>query len=308
MPLIKESISYIFKQKNWKSLIFPPLILIYLVNVSYFFFSDAIGSENSHDYSDGFNILVAISIVLIVLLAVPTIIYTYWYYYESLQANLFKREIRNLVDNRFNDTIRKVLKYIALSLVYGAFLIPFILGLFFCLILFISFFGTALGSDYRVDSLSYSSDGVLFLATIFFGIILVLITAYVSFIVLTPAILRLVYTNTFTEGINFKANWYITNKYIGKLSRFFLINLGFNLVWFIPSFLVGLVYPKILNESEILAVIFIIIVMVPITTLSGFYNLYTFPYLLSIMYREIISKEGWDTISQEDQTEVRNVY
>jgi hypothetical protein len=180
--------------------------------------------------------------------------------------------------------------------------------LFFCLILFISFFGTALGSDYRVDSLSYSSDGILFLATIFFGIILLLITAYTSFIILTPAILRLVYTNTFTEGINFKANWFITNKYIGSLTRYFLINLGFNLIWLLPSFLIGLIYPEILEKSEIVSVIFIIILMLPIAFASGFYNLFVFPRLIAKMYQEIISKEGWDTISQEDSSTVRNVY
>jgi hypothetical protein len=290
---IKESFTYLFKEKNWV-LKFLPIYLFTLLNLGVsLLLTNALSSaqffisghyEKQIVYDPSLWIYIVISLILLV----PTILLSSWYHYENMQAGMQDRETNAIWKNP-GDSLKKSLKYIAANFVYG-FLLALILIVM--IVAFVAFF-------YAIRSVFWPNSSQATLGAVTLVLVCVWTCVFIFVVVIASLIgifiqiaqMKLVSTNTFKEAFNFKQIGYIYKKYF----VFFLALLGAVLVY---AFVVGVptvifdVFARFFNNIPVVKAAISFVFYALLTLFTTYIALFVYPRILGQMWRWIQSKEA----------------
>ncbi len=314
MDKLKDSLNYIFKEKDWVLKLLLPILLLFIFTVPSLLLTtitDSTTNRNTppvedyfesfiYDYSysyssqpslvDGVTILIS---CLTIFFIVPMIIIQGWYMYENTQSGVFLRKTTAIWKNNFGDTLKKISKYFIVSFVYG-FIFLTIFGLIFgaglCVLLLILALFTSGNYSFDFNSTTALLGSGMFLTLMCLALIMFVILLGFFYLIYTPAILRLIATNTLSESFKFGENWAIGKKHAGEI-------LGIYLVSLIGGALVGGL-SGILSFGSIFFVatpaIFVVITLVSnyvTLVIATFFSYFFLPRYMGLVYRDIINSE-----------------
>ncbi len=318
----KEAFSYLFKEKSWglKFGIIYVANLIVMVPMSIYSLvqnaklstlgnlkTTSLSNLSTNPYwntsttsADSSVALLFMCFVLIMI--IPFIIVSYWYLYENIQAGIQKRHTKGIWENKFEDTLKKVAKYFVVKLVYGLIIglvVILIVGIIFGLFCCISMLFTGLASgNYSTNS---SRDLNALFGTGFVGMSVVLVCCTVIFTLVlsvfaylleTPAILRLVGTNTLNEGLKFGENWELAKKHKGT----FLTLLGLCIVYAIIiggiTLISTLIAQRVYLSAPAFGILIEIVAQSVFAIATTYFGYFVYTRLLGQAFRGIVKKEA----------------
>jgi hypothetical protein len=294
MVSLTKSWTYIFKEKNKFVKLGIPLLVIFLIGLLIaglvgiiVVMDNSAGNSYQYESSSEENIgaLVFMSAFFCLwpfIIALSLILY--WYHYENAQAGIQNRETKSILEVTKSEVFKKIGKFYLVDMIY-----QYILQLFsyFLLVAFIPFFILfPLAEESGSDVLEILVVILLCCAGLLFFVAL----SYISFIVLTPATLRLIETNTFSQAFKIKENWKLLKQNHRAFLNIFLVTLFYEIGIFIIGIFLIVLASLFIDALPILGWAMMIVFIIFLTILWYYYSIFVYPHLIGQWYRELRSK------------------
>jgi len=304
----KEAFTYLFKEKDWHFKFLLPFLLQLLIVIpsltlglmqpqtpGVYSFNTLGHMSYRYSSTSGFFGLFVSCIFLISF--IPYIIVNFWYLYENIQAGIFNRQTKAIWKNDFNDTIKKVGKYALNNIVYSfviTFAIIIIFG-FFCVIgLALLVLMTAIlqngNTNISNDITAFLTSGFGLLFFCIIGVIFV-IFYFISYTWMMTGSLRLIATNTFSEGVMLQENWHIAWKHKWKFVKLLLVVFCAILIFLAPYITLELLVRFLSFGSTFLNFIFEMLLQILVSAITVYAAYFVYPRLLGQLFRKIVQEE-----------------
>ncbi len=301
MDKIKDSLTFLFKEKNWALKMLLPFALTLLISLPSIFTDNSTLSFNSNGYlRSSYNtnsataLFSAIVSCIVCLLVIPTLIVGSWHTYESTQSGIQKRATTTLWGANFADKLKRSLKYLLASTIYGLVIgtiVALIAGVFLIAIMLLS------GGAFSTNGLSSLNNlnGIYLLLVCFFGILflaILAVLAVLSYFIVTPGLLRLVATNTFSEAFKLKDNWDLAMRHKPELLGLLLVSIATGFVVGILGGVGGAIAGVFSLVSPILFTFAMFVVNYVSTVISTYYSFFFYPRFSGLVFRDIIESDS----------------
>lgn len=315
MDKLKDSLNFIFKERDWVLKLLLPIMVLFLFTVPSILLTTITTSTTTrtpisidmfmndftynYSYSNSYNnfdtsdVLTLVIGLVTILLIIPTAIIQVWYTYENIQSGIFVRKTTAIWKNKFEDTLKKTAKYFLVSLVYGMIfgaLLLFIGLIFFCcfaLLVGVLSVGAYNSFDSTYAILFGTAGGLIFLCI---GLVVLVVLLGLFYIVYMPAVLRLIATNTLSEAFRFKENWNIGKRHAGEI-------LGIYLVSLVGGIIIGIISGVLSIGSFFFVSMPAINLIVNLVTnyillvISTFFTLFFLNRYTGLVFRDIIASD-----------------
>lgn len=299
----KEAFTYIFKEKDWHLKFLLPFLLqlIFVVPSVLLTYAEPNASLNlntSRVNYRAFNAADAISMLYFVFILIAVVPYTVinaWYMYENTQAGIFNRATVAIWKNKLEDTLKKAAKYLLTSFAYGflGLLILLVVGGVVCAVVFgililARSMMTTGGNTNDIFAFLTTGVGAIFLCLFFIVFVIFYILFYVW---MTVGSLRLVATNTLSEGLKLQENWRIAWRHKGK---FFVLLLWIFLISMFLVILLSIVTVPVsimAIRMPMVNVGFQLVIQVITALLTTYGSLFVLPRLLGQLFRKIVKED-----------------
>jgi len=302
MNKLTDALTFIFKEKNWvvKFLIPFSIILIIFVLSSISALSELsnpsfINSADYYNYAFAIGTIISLMVTLLLcILIIPLVILESWYYYESAQSGIQKRETVNLFGSNFGDNIKRSFKYLLVSLIYGTIILS--IGSIVLVVLGLTIAILESGStsfrQFGILGMFQSGGPEVILLILISCFILVGFTIFftLAFLTIIPSYLRLFATNTFSEAFKIKDNWRLVMKYKAEF-------LGILVVSLLGALTISLISGGFDFTAGIFASVPVLSFLVTLfgsiisAILTTYYSFFVLPRFMGLVYRDIIHKE-----------------
>lgn len=277
-----ESLTYIFKEKNWVSKVGFFLFIVtlqILVSASFSFLGYEEYNTTTGDVRMSILFLPAFCVAIVVFIV--SAVSLMFYQYENIQAAIQNRETNAIWSYDLWDTIKKLGKYFLASF---ALVIPFIVFFIFAIFLGFLVMGlTAIGGPLVIL-------GVM----LFCGLMLLLIPigVYYVYFFMVPSLLRLIATNTFSEALKISENFDLGRKYWRHFGVLFLMALLVGIAFGIPIGLIGAVSDIIFDGDQRLSSLLEGILSLPLTLILQLFIAFCYPYLTGKVFKDVLDGEN----------------
>lgn len=302
MDKIKDSLTYLFKEKDWIVKYTIPfvfvLIIMILSSINQANTLNNLSLNLSEYYKTyrNFNSVGTLLSCLMCLTVIPYLLVSGWYAYENIQSGIQKRATISLFTGNFGDKLKKSLKYIALNLIFGLILGVIVFGIMmaFGMIVAVIMGGVVSISGTANTLQSYSSLGTAYLILICcitcLSLLFAIAIIILSCLLILPSYLRLIATNTFSEAFKFGDNWRIVKNNLGKFAGIILVIFISAILLIILSLGITFISSLFIQQPIITLVINLIggFIYSILSTYIGFFFL---PRFLGLVYRNIVEKE-----------------
>lgn len=291
---IGDSVSFLFKEKNWLLKFGIIFFLSFLVNACGVIM-DMVGNNSATYQPDPNQALLLLGLFGASLLL--TLIYSVigiWYTYEVVQSGIQKRATKLIWEYSFADVIKKISKYFLASIVYGIIIFVFIVIIVVIPLLaglvLLAFLNSLTGPDgLRVATAALPAIALVLTCV---AILAMLVIGSLIYMFTMPAYLRLIATNTFAEAFNFKSNFRIGRKY-------FWYFLAAILVIMVTAFAMGLgigvlevLASLVAGSNQLLQGITQLLIQIPFTMVVTYLAFFVYTRMIGNLYRNIITKES----------------
>lgn len=287
---IKESWTYLFKQKKWGIKLGIP----YLINIISFIlisplvagliFGAALGARNQIGLAisglSGAAIVIAVIIYFVVYVVVQ-----YWYDYEVTQAAMQQRDIKIIYKDGWTNVFKKAGKIFLSYFIYN---IP-VMVIYACW--YVLLLLTAGGSIFRsTNNLGFVSTSNNYTAVVLMVIIVLFLTFLIvipySFFVAQPAKLRMIYQGSFNEAFKLNAIYKLVKKEWKYFAAFLGIMMAYIFVYLVINFILSF-----LSAFPVLG-----LCVLPFNIVFGavwvYFILFVMPYMAGSMYKHIAEKNN----------------
>lgn len=293
MKTLIESLTYIFKEAGT----FKKLIIAFGLYLPFFILNLLLSlSTPSLNYSrySGYGETSPLILPLVCLMFIGLIVYlfaNYWFFYENAKAVFEKRETNDLTKYNFNFSLKRAGKLTLLELIYSLIIFIFV----FCIACFFGLI-VSLGASSAANNIDVMLSGVTFG---FLGLICLAIPLALTYqyLIVDPARMRLIYTNTFSEGLKVKENISLVTKNFGIIVRYILIEvalfLAYVMLYFVIAFAVGTLvggYSIMTGGYNPATNLIMQLVLFPLVVLSFYYATFIRPHLVASYYKRIFEK------------------
>lgn len=309
-----DAFGFLFKEKNWLLKFLIPLIPIIIsmlpitilsviagnnveTNALYFKNLPKNGLEFDWRLGNHYSILdssplVIFAIVFSIIVGVFSAVIGLWYQYEITQSGIEKRETKPIWKESIFDILKKAGKSFLLTLLYWIVPLIIVLGVACCIAMVAGF-----GLVEKIGSLnSMPSLYGLFEFTVIGSIAVICISCVIAIclgiyqlLVVQPASLKLIATNTFSEGLKMGHAFKIGTKYFGQ---FFLATVFIMLISLLLTFPLSLASSIMQLGIQNQAIqIFVVSGFSVLTTIVSLYLTFFASRLVGGLYRAILEKE-----------------
>lgn len=298
----KDAFLYIFKEKNWGAKFIIPLVLYLIVVLPSVLISfiepesaSTLNSLRATRVSTTSDTLALVISCVVLIGIIPYLVVNFWYMYENTQSGISMRETTAIWRNPLSDTLKKVTKYFLVSLVYGliASIVALVLLGIACGIFFVA--TAAAGSVFQngVDInnfLVFLTSGLGLFLICFFGMIFIVLYA-VFFIWSTFGSLRLIGTNTLSEGLKLEENWRIAWRHKWKFVLLFGLVLIFSTMLGMISGISGIFTELFTQNFPLIGFVAQLVLQIVIALITTYATIFVYPRLLGQLFRKIVSEE-----------------
>lgn len=272
MYSLTQSFSFVLKEKNTFLKILIPLTIATLYSASNTLYTVLGFKEDGEEITILFFPLLLLFLIFVFLNAAISL----WYSYENIQTGMYERESRGIWQDPFWDTIKKISKLFTLNLILA---IPIILVLTPIVILCIVLLVVLLPLGILVT-------GVL-------GLLSMIGLFMYSALFMLPSQLRMISTNTFSDGLRASENYAIGRKYWKEFLVATLIVFGISFaLGFVIGFISGFITAIAGSSFDPVGVIISAIATYPLTLFSMYVTAFMIPHLFGTLYGNIMQQEG----------------
>ncbi len=310
-----EALTYIFKEKHWgykflipfglQLLIVIPSLLITLtngaaqnnyLNTNNYMMGYNMGYNYSYNaYNTSNSVFSLLFLCIFCFSFIPYIVVNLWYMYENTQAGIQNRETKPIWKNNLTDTLKKSGKYFLVSLFYGfiaLIVILLLLGIFCVGMVALTAVGySSLQASSLQNNIAFfltSGVGIALLCSLLFVGIALYVIFYLAF---TPAVLRLIGSNTFAEGLKVRESWRIGWKYKWRFIYLLCLMFIFAFIFGIFSALGGVVTDFLGQGSTLLNFIFQTLYQIVVAAITTYFAYFVYTRLIGQLFRNIVQDE-----------------